>query len=416
MVVGCGSDKLRPVSNYNGTDCEKDNSCGEGNLKLDGGHLGADVGTTPPVTLDAGTGPTGDTDSGVLLDAGVLPDSGPTPMDAGAQDSGTPPMPSQFLNIAGTWHTRYSFDLSQYLFGISGIAGQLDTINQILMGHINTGFPPLDALIAQIIMMYIPSWVGTLVNALDTIANLFKDVRVNGGLLNVAEDLPLTPTAETTAIHANETWTELVVMIIDQCPLGQNDPNYPTCAEHHIPVTHNPQNVGPVTVLVTLPPFDGTLNAGVPAADFVFHPREVQLEMRKLILLIVNTVVSLVTPYPDLMTALQAIIDCNGLGQQAVALAENPPLSLPAVVAIGIGVTVTNQCNDAINQVVGGVGNIGINWEAMDFDQHGHAVDTSQPPDNRADILQQWSTPNTIDGHFKFAIQSHMGGNWEGLP
>ncbi len=59
-------------------------------------------------------------------------------------DTGPPPV---FLNLSGTHDTEYRLDLSDYLFGIANIAGPLDTIDQILQGNINTGIPPLDALI-----------------------------------------------------------------------------------------------------------------------------------------------------------------------------------------------------------------------------------------------------------------------------
>jgi hypothetical protein len=409
VLFGCDGEKLAPVSKFNSADCQKHaENCSDGNLHLDGGKPGGGGGDSgAPI----------DTDAGASVDANSPDFDAASGVDASSPDATTAvdsgPAPSQFLNLNGTWHTRYSFDLSHYLFGISGIAPTIDFINQVLMGHLNTGIPGLDQLILGVVQQYVPSWVAPLVNALDTIANLFSDVRANGGLLTITQDPPLHPTDPTTAIHATETWTEMVVMIIDQCPGGQQDPNYPTCAEHHIPVTHNPQNVGPLEILVTLPGFDGTLNAGVPQADFVFTQREVQMEMRKLILLVIDTVVSIVTPYMNLHDALSNVIDCNGLGQQAVNFVENT-LGLSPLVAIPAGVLVTHQCNSAINDIVNGIGNIGINWEAMDFDQHGHAVDSNG--DGRPEVLQQWSVPNTISGHFRFAIQSSMSGQWEGLP
>jgi hypothetical protein len=323
------------------------------------------------------------------------------------------PSPAQFLDLNGTYNTRYVFDLSAYLFGISNIADELDFIDQTFAGNIDTGFPPLDAFIVSIVQQFVPPWVVDLVSALNTMATLFSEVRVNGGRLTITQDPPLMPTDPITAIHATETWTEFVLLIVDQCPGGRSDPNFPTCAEHHVPVTHNPAAVGPVNILVEIKPFNGTLDAGVPQAAFRFIDREIDMEMQKLILLIVDTVVRLVTPYNDLRSALGGVVDCGNLGAEARDFAQYQ-LGLGLLPAIGIGTLVEDQCNDVLDGIVNGVGGIGVTWEAMDFDQLGFAVDTNG--DRKPEVLQQITVRDTIDGRFRFAIQDPMGGEWEGVP
>ena len=64
-----------------------------------------------------------------------------------------------------------------------------------------------------------------------------------------------------------------------------------------------------------------------------------------------------------------------------------------------------------------GIGGIGVTWEALDFDQLGHAIDrTPQDGLRRPEVLQSITVQDTIDGNFRFAIQDPMSGEWEGLP
>ncbi|MCK6547210.1 hypothetical protein L6R52_15270 [Myxococcota bacterium] len=422
VLAGCDSDELAPVSNFEGSECLKTNSCGDDSIRLDSGIGGipedqSDGGglfLPPPPGFDGGVG----FDSGFGADAAEPSDAGVTePGDAGVfgpPDTGVPP--SVFLDLNGTWNTRYSFDLSAFLFGISGIADELDFIDQTFEGNIDTGFPPLDAFIVSIVQQYVPPWAVDLVNALNSMATLFSEVNVYGGRLTITQDAPLSPWDTTTALHASETWGELVMLIVEQCPRGRSDPNWPRCAEHRIPVTHNPAAVGPLEILVELDPFDGTLNAGIPQADFRFDNREVQLEARKLVLMVLDFVVSLTTPYANLRDALGGVVDCGGLGDQARDFAMNT-LGLGLVPSLGIQALVEDQCNDLLDDLVNGVGGIGITWTAMEYDQLGRAIDTTSFDGlRRPEQLQQFTTPDTIDGDFTVGLSDDMGGRWEGLP
>ena len=210
----------------------------------------------------------------------------------------------------------------------------------------------------------------------------------------------------------------MLVYLIDQCPLGMQDPNYPMCAQHIIPVTNSPTPVAGVDVTVNVKPFDGDLQGGVPEADFHFDDREVELEMRRLILLVIDNAIFLATngQQPDLRSALGAAVDCVGLGAGARSFAENT-LGLSSIVAAGIEALVIDQCTDILDALVNGVANIGVDWDALEFDQLGHAVDlTPQDGLNRPEKLQELSTPDTITGDFRFALSSDLGGRWEGRP
>src|SRR5262245_23377068 len=124
-IAGCEGDALAPSSDFQGSECQKTGQCGDDKIKLDAGG-----GTTNPT--DSGTTST-DPDGGV-----ASPDTGVEPPDSGdttPPDSGVVNVPpSVFLDLNGTWNTRYEFDLSSYLFGISGIADEIDLVDQALNG------------------------------------------------------------------------------------------------------------------------------------------------------------------------------------------------------------------------------------------------------------------------------------------
>src|SRR5438128_1436483 len=83
LFVACGSDKLGPVSKFNGAECTKTKTCDEGGIKLDGGSTG-----TGPVDMSDASLPPQDPDGGGLADSGLSPSDGGLVADAGESDSG----------------------------------------------------------------------------------------------------------------------------------------------------------------------------------------------------------------------------------------------------------------------------------------------------------------------------------------
>lgn len=402
VLAACESDELSPVSEFTGTDCQDITNCGEGSFKLDSGV------TTPPT--DAGAADSGaDTDGGVTPDAGFV-DGGVVPRDGGPRDGGV--VPSPFLNLTGTHQTDYLFDLSDYAFGLGGIASELDRINQLLMG--NAGINPvIDAILRPILLsvinQYVPAWFLEFFDTLNNIANLFTEVEADA-VLNLGQDPPVAPTDLTTVIRGNEAWSAFYLRWIDQCPQGRMTTSpvpYPQCARIPIPIRNSPTPIGVgnggIEVSVYIAPFDGTLNAGVPEADFVLEDREIELEMRKFVLLVLDTVTNIITGGnpPTFRQALQNVVNCPGLVSNV-----SDPVARAALQTVCIGI---------INGAVDRIANVATDVDALRFDQYGHAVDTNpQDGQNRAEILQTMSTPNTIDGRFRLIGSSDLGGRWSG--
>lgn len=408
--VACEDEVLAPASGFVPTECPPEEPNCEQGFRIDSG-LGTLPSDTGPVVVDTDGGgdPNGSTDTGVAVGA----DAGdPGVMDAGVLDSGIHPdaggPPPEFLNLAGTHDTEYQLDLSDYLFGISNLAGPLDFINRAFMGRLVSG--PLGFIVNPIIQnlaaQYIPPWVQTLVDVLSNVANFFETIDVNG-VLNIQQDLP---SGQTSALHGSETWTRLRVRFINQCMFGRMDPNYPACAQRDIAIVPAGRtNVGPLEVEVEVRRFDGVLQAGRPEADFVFTNREVRMDMYKLLTIVIDLALRLATngQIPSLSAALNQLIDCQGLAN-GVLNATNGNQAAYAIVLT----TCVSERQNAIDSITNGLNGVPLGLIDFDFDQRGHAVDTNG--NHRPEFLQTMSTPNTIDGDFSVIIGSDLGGQWAG--
>ena len=406
LLAACEEDPLSPVSGFVPSDCVEPGRCSEGGMKLDAGSNGeADAGS-PIGEMDASQ-PAGD--AGDAVDSGGDIDSGD--LDAGTPDLGPPP--TNFLDVSGAWQTTYEFDTSEYLFGISGIADEISLVNNALNGNLNTGFPLLDQWIMQLIAQYIPQPVRDVIAILNTIAT-FSEKMESRGVMTLVQHPPVTPTDPSVNLDATELWSELTVYIVDQCPLGRQDPSFPACARFTIPTVQQPAQAGPFEVGVDVEPFSGTLDA-IPSNLVMFPDREVGVEMGHLISLIVDTIINLVSggQYSDLRDLLNGIINCPQLAADGADWAANT-FGLGLAAEIALRVLIEDQCNDAIDDIVAQVGLVTVSWDAFEYDQHGLAKDFDG--DTIADELQLMSVPQGIrDGRFRALISASMEGVWQGI-
>lgn len=410
FVLACEDDDLVPQRDRPDFDDCNDPVCQSG--RLDAGHvILLDSGV---VTSDSGI-PSGELDSGVVADSGASPGIDAGVLDSGANDSGTNPGSPDagtidFLNLAGVHDTTYKLDLSRYLFGLGNIAGPLDTIDQALSGQIDTGISFIDDLIADIISTYIPPWVGIVVHVLNTLANLFEEVDVVGVM-----QITQTPIGPTALLSATESWDSITIYVIDGCPLGRNDPTYPGCAKRVIS-TAAPQAVGPLTVGVEVHPFEGILLPGLSQADFTFRDREVEMEVNKLVTLVANIAIYVATngQVSGVEDALNRAIDCMAFAAAGRSIVES---FLGSSVGAASEPLLQNACAgvkfQAKNQIINALNNISIDWEVLDFDQFGRAVDLNG--NRRADRLQSMSVDDTIDGRFRALGSARLKGEWEGI-
>ncbi len=404
FAAACEDDPLTPVSGFDPSDCIDVTRCGEGGTKLDSGVLFPDA-TLPVGEADSGE-PVVEADSGVAADSGA-PDSGE--IDAGMPDTGPPP--TDFLDVSGQWQTHYVFDTSDYLFGISGIADEISLINNAVNGNISTGFPPLDNWIRNFVMMYVPPQIIQVIGILNTIATFSESMEAQGVMMLVQHP-PVTMSDAFVDLDATELWSSITVMIIDQCPLGRQDPNFPQCARYVIPTVQQPAQAGPFEVGVDVRPFAGTLDAIQAGSGVMFDDRDVEVEMGHLISLIVDAVIQFASggQYNNLHDLLSGIINCSGLAHDAAAWAETN-LGISHFVLEPI---IRNQCDNAIDDIVDQVGLVTVSWDAFEYDQVGVAKDYDG--DRIADELQLLTVPQGIrDGRFRALISASMEGVWQGV-
>ena len=155
----------------------------------------------------------------------------------------------------------------------------------------------------------------------------------------------------------------------------------------------------------------------MPAADFQFDDREVEMELTKLVTLVLDIAIRIGTngQVQSLQDALNQAIDCAALQAEAERLARS--IGLNTLLAQAAGRTVRAECDRekmrALNSIIGSINGIGVGWEAMQFDQIGHAVDTNG--NRRPETIQMISVPDTIDGRFRVIVRDRMGGVWQGF-
>ncbi len=311
----------------------------------------------------------------------------------------TDPLP---LYVGGAWLTEYHLDWSDYLGPLAGLGSEIDFLDQLLMGNSTiTGLPLVDAFIMQIIDQYIPDWVGELVHILNNIVHFFQDVRIEARM-NLAH-----VSGSPRDVTGTETWDWGYVQIIDNCPLGEQDPSYPACAEVPVPLNYWVASFGVIGAEAL--PFTGQLIAD----DIVFTDRVVRMQISQFVLFVLDLITRIASnsQYNSFEAALVAIINCSGF---ATSISNSLCSSFGMC---GMGPTVYAACvdvrDDVIGQVITTLTAITVDWEAMQFDQRAHVYDN--PVDGNADKLGNAANPGVIaNGEFQFLLGADMTGTWTG--
>jgi hypothetical protein len=318
---------------------------------------------------------------------------------------GDPPV--DIVLIEGRWETRYQFDLSEVLGFLGGLGGPLDFIDQAFRGNLDIGIPLIGGLIEDaiedLLARYVPPWVPDLVHALNILVHIFEELQVVGEMEVSHRPNPL-------HVRGTEVWEHAVIHLIDRCPLGRQDPNWPTCAEVDIIFDQQIGDFG--TIGTDVPPFSGRVYLDADQNWHVRFNREVNADLVGLVRYVVNLVISIATNgrFDNLPDALEAAIDCAGVqraaDQVACDLSGGRFCRVPGVEAM---------CQDAVRQAGQRVdqilGQLGIGWTAMDFLQDGQVYDDDN--DLLADELGRWPHPaGTLDGRFRAVLNGPMEGIW----
>lgn len=318
-----------------------------------------------------------------------------------------PDPPPDMVRVEGMWLTLYQFDLSEVLGFLGELGAPIDFIDQAMRGNLNVPIPIVGDLIedavGDLISRYVPPWVPDLIHGLNTLVHLFQELQVAGEMELHHRQNPL-------HVRGTELWHHAIIHLIDRCPNGRQDPNWPRCAQVDIMFD---QQLGDFGEIHTDPrPFTGRVYLDAEQEWRVLLNREVEADLVGLVRYIVNLVVSISTNgrARDLPQALEMAIDCQGVQRAANDAARQMGLGqgLPGVEQLCQAAVA--QAGQEIDNVLG---QIGVGWEVMDFDQRARIYDDNN--DLLADELGRWpDAPGDLDGRFRMIWRAPLQGIWFG--
>ncbi|HUC07903.1 MAG TPA: hypothetical protein VMR96_07410, partial [Solirubrobacterales bacterium] len=342
-------------------------------------------------------------------------------------------------DVTGVWYTRHSYDISAALpTVVKDIFIGIRLIDQAIVGKLSwpswvPGFvqAALNKFISKILKQYIPDWVQTIIRIGDDIGTVLSSLRSEGAMrLQKGVDLA--------HVKGSEVWTSLVFYWLGLC--GDNiggDPQLPPdCARFDV-ATSDSDNPGEVqqckgqsipTISVQVGPVTGQVVGTSPNFKLQVDQRQVQLQMGKVLLIVVNELLKLTTPYNCIEEATDCnsgscLVDCAGLGRDVENLF--PGLGDIAETICDEGVTLAGQ---AVTKALAGVT---FNSDVLDF--KGGAVIADVGTDNSTcnsgqscagqlglddfDRRLYKDTANrngTWTGSFFYKVLKNMPGAWQG--
>jgi hypothetical protein len=261
-------------------------------------------------------------------------------------------------DVSGVWLTKHAYSIREALPGtLQKIFEAIRIIDQALLGKLTIpGLPQflqdwLNKLVSAILQQYLPDWLQQVIHIADDVVTVLSDLRSEGSMR-------LTRNLDLAHVKGTEVWTSLVFYWLPLCNgnIGGDPGVPPDCARIDLATTdsQNPGEVGQCkgqslpSITVQARPFTASVVAkgANNTAPFVLNvdPRQVSIKMGKVILVLIDLIISYVTPYHciDEITDCHAgpgncpLIDCYGLGQDADNLIS------------GIGGTVEAICDGVV--------------------------------------------------------------------
>lgn len=269
-----------------------------------------------------------------------------------------PPAPTP--DVSGVWTTRHIFSIRDALPGaVRTIFDALRYLDQALLGKLAiTGIPWIDALINKILgpilRNYIPGWVQTLIHLGDDLGVILSNLRSEGSMR-------LSNGVDIAHVKGTEVWTSLVFYWLPLCGdnIGGDVDVPPACARIDIATTdaQNPSDNGQCkgqaipSITVQVKQFTGTVTGTASPYKLNFDPRQVSLKMGKVILIIVDYIISLTTPYhcideaTDCQKGQPCLIDCPQLGQDIANVTNG-------IIDAGTGEAICDQVVTTLGQTI----------------------------------------------------------------
>lgn len=236
-------------------------------------------------------------------------------------------------DVTGVWLTKHTYSIKDALPSVlQDVFVAIRVIDQALLGKLTiTGIGWIDSIInsivSKLLQQYLPDWLQQVIHISDDVVTILSDLRSEGSMRIVKNP-------DLTHVKGTEVWTSLVFYWLPLCNgnIGGDPCQPPDCARIDIATTdsENPGEVGQCkgqslpSISVQVKPFTATVN---PAASGGYRldvdERTVDIKMGKVLLVLLDTLISFVTPYHciDEITDCTAgpgncpLVDCYGLGQ-----------------------------------------------------------------------------------------------------
>jgi hypothetical protein len=246
-----------------------------------------------------------------------------------------PPSDKPAINVAGSWQTKYHFDISDTLgpFITESLGPVVNILNMIFISDLEIDIPLigniLEVIVDAMVKQYVADWVKNIVAFLSDFINVFKSVTADGEM-----ELVQSPTSPVlgTAITGQEKWTAAHLRVKSLCcRYNTNQTDYtceqkwetdPTCGQVNVLMekavygstdpdddftlgySDNALEVGTI-----VPPFNGE----VYGTELRLRQRSVRLEFRQFINVVLDLVVGAASKgqYSFFKDFLSDIVPCS---------------------------------------------------------------------------------------------------------
>ncbi|HUJ25549.1 MAG TPA: hypothetical protein VLW85_06005 [Myxococcales bacterium] len=310
-------------------------------------------------------------------------------------------------DLTGVWLTKHDYNIRQALpTAVQDLADAFRLLDQAIKGKLTIpGLPGwlnaiVNSIVSSLLQQYLPDWLQTVVSIGDDLFTVLSNVRSAGSM-------HLVKNPDLTHLKGNEIWTSLIFYWLPLCGdnIGGDYSNPPPCAEIDIATTDSDtpgengdckgQSLPSITIQVSQ--FFSTL-AGSGTGPYTLNvdQRQVSMKMGKVILVLIDLIISYVTPYHciDEITDCQPgpgncpLVDCYGFGQDV----ENSTGGLvPADLAEAACDAAVTAAGQVLTQLLANVWS--PNVDTLDF--NGHAAVSGSADDSACDDGVQ---PGTCGG------------------
>ena len=303
-------------------------------------------------------------------------------------------------DLTGVWLTKHDYDIRDALpQAVIDLADAFRLLDQAIKGKLTIpGLPSwlnaiINSIVSSLLQQYLPDWLQTVISIGDDLFTVLSNVRSAGSM-----HLSRITSTDPGHLKGSEIWTSLIFYWLPLCGnnIGGDYTNPPPCAEIDIATTDSDtpgetgqckgQSLPSITIQVS--PFTATL-AGSGTGPYTLNvdQRQVGMKMGKVILVLIDLIISYVTPYHciDEITDCTPgpgncpLVDCYGFGQDV----ENSTGGLvPASVAEAACDAAVTGAGQLLTQLLANVWNPTV--DTLDFNGHasvsGTAADTACDP------------------------------------